>query len=71
MSSYQRISCEDHSIYELVIMRGQSMKVEINSKVISIKPLDVTTKEGSEFLVYLDDQDHQQTIRADLVTIQK
>ncbi|MBC8494276.1 MAG: hypothetical protein ISR70_03240 [Candidatus Thioglobus sp.] len=71
MSNYQRISCEDHSIYELVIMRGQSMNVEIDGEVVSIKPIDVTTKEGSEFLVYLDDQAHQQTIRADLVTIQK
>ena len=44
MSDYQRISCEAHSIYELAIMRGQSISVEIDGKVVRIKPTDIATK---------------------------
>lgn len=32
MSDYQRISCEAHSVYELAIMRNQSIEVTINGK---------------------------------------
>ena len=52
MSDYQRISCEAHSIYELAIMRGQSISVEIDGKVVGIKPTDIVTKSGAEFVVF-------------------
>lgn len=54
MSSYQRISCEDHSIYELVIMRTQSMRVVIEGKLVRIKPIDLVTRKGAEFLIFID-----------------
>jgi len=47
MSSYQRISCEDHSVYELVIMRNQSMRVVIGRKLVRIKPIDFVTQKGA------------------------
>ena len=71
MNNYQRISCEDHSIYELVIMRNQSMKVSINSEVIRIKPIDIITENGVEFLVFIDEKNQRQQLCADQITIQK
>lgn len=71
MSSYQKISCEDHSIYELVIMRGYSMQVEIDGKVVRIKPTNISTKNGAEFLTFIDEDIKIQEIRADLISIQK
>lgn len=71
MNSYQKISCEDHSIYELVIMRGYSMQVEIDGKVIRIKPTDISTQNGAEFLAFTDEDSKIQKIRVDLVNIQK
>jgi len=44
MSGYQRISCEAHSIYELAIMRNQSMQVNIDGRAQTIQPKDIITK---------------------------
>ena len=71
MSTYQRISCEDHSIYELVIMRTQSMRVVIEGKLIRIKPIDLITQKGAEFLIFYDENGQKQQCRADLISIQK
>ena len=71
MSVYQRISCEDHSIYELVIMRTQSMRVVIEGKLIRIKPIDIVTQKGAKFLIFVDENDQKQQCRADLISIQK
>ena len=71
MSSYQRISCEDHSIYELVIMRTQSMRVVIEGKLVRIKPIDLVTRKGAEFLIFIDENGQKKLCRADLISIQK
>ena len=71
MSSYQKISCEDHSIYELVIMRGYSMRVKIDGRVIRIMPTNISTQNGAEFLTFTSEDGRIQEIRADLVDIQK
>ncbi len=71
MSTYQRISCEDHSIYELVIMRTQSMRVVIEGKLVRIKPIDLVTQKGAEFLIFDDENGQKQQCRADLISIQK
>lgn len=71
MTSYQRISCEDHSIYELVIMRTQSMRVVIEGKLVRIKPIDLVTRKGAEFLIFIDENGQKQQCRADLISIQK
>ncbi|WP_428087437.1 hypothetical protein [Candidatus Thioglobus sp.] len=69
MNDYQRISCADHSTFELAIMRAQSMRVEINAELVSIKPIDLITKKGAEFLVFINQQNQQQTLRVDQVSI--
>ncbi len=68
---YQKISCADHSTYELVIMRGQSIRVVINKESQIIKPLDIVTKSDAEFLIFLDENNTKQELRADKVIIEK
>lgn len=69
MSDYQRISCEAHSVYELAIMRGQSIKVTIDEKLQMINPKDILTKSGEEFLIFINEQGERQELRADKVTL--
>ena len=71
MSEYQRISCEAHNIYELVIMRGYSMRVEIDGRVVRIKPTDISTKNGAEFISFVDEAGKKCEIRADTALIIK
>ena len=52
-------------------MRGYSMQVEINGEVVRIKPTDIVTKSGAEFVVFIDEDNKTQEIRADLVSVQK
>jgi transcriptional antiterminator Rof (Rho-off) len=70
MSDYQRISCETHSIYELAIMRGQSMQVNINGRTQTIQPKDIITKISAEYLIFMDEDNVQQELRADKVVMQ-
>jgi hypothetical protein len=52
-------------------MRGQSISVEIDGKIVRIKPTDIVTKSGAEFVIFIDKDNKLQEIRADLVSIQK
>jgi len=70
MSDYQRISCETHSIYELVIMRNQSMQVSINGRTQTIQPKDIITKISAEYLIFMDENNVQQELRADKIILQ-
>ena len=70
MSDYQRISCETHSIYELAIMRNQSMQVSINGRTQSIQPKDIITKISAEYLIFMDENNVQQELRADKIILQ-
>ncbi len=69
MSNYQRISCEAHSVYELAIMRGQSIKVIIDGKSRIIQPKDIVTKSGEEFLIFINENGKKQELRADKVVL--
>ena len=69
MSDYQRISCEAHSLYELAIMRNQLMQVIIDRNIQTIRPKDIITKVGIEYLVYIDKNDVLQELRADKITL--
>ncbi len=69
MSDYQRISCEAHSIYELTIMRGQSVQVIIDGSAQTIRPKDILTKDGAEYLIFIDKNSLQQELRADAITL--
>lgn len=69
MSDYQTISCEAHSIYELAIMRGQSIQVSIDGDMKIIQPKDILTKTGAEYLIFADENNVQQELRADLIIV--
>lgn len=69
MSDYQRISCEAHSVYELAIMRGQSIQVIIDDSTQTIQPKDILTKAGAEYLIFVDENNIQQELRADAITL--
>jgi len=70
MSDYQRISCETHSIYELAIMRNQSMQVNIDGRAQTIQPKDIITKISAEYLIFMDENNVQQELRADKIILQ-
>ena len=70
MSDYQRISCEAHSIYELAIMRNQSMQVNIDGRTQTIQPKDIITKISAEYLIFMDEDNVQQELRADKIILQ-
>ena len=70
MSDYQRISCETHSIYELAIMRNQSMQVNIDGRTQTIQPKDIITKISAEYLIFMDENNVQQKLRADKIILQ-
>ena len=67
MSDYQRISCETHSIYELAIMRNQSMHVSINGRTQTIQPKDIITKISVEYLIFMDENNVHQELRIDCI----
>ena len=69
MSDYQRISCETHSIYELAIMRNQSMQVNIDGRTQTIQPKDIITKISAECLIFMDENNVQQELRADKIIL--
>ncbi len=69
MSDYQRISCETHSIYELAIMHGRSIQVVINDNTQTIQPKDILTKAGTEYLTFVDENNTQQELRVDSITL--
>jgi len=69
MSDYQGISCKIHSIYELAIMRGQSIQVAVNGNSQTIQSKDILTKAGAEYLTFVDENNTQQELRADTITL--
>ncbi len=69
MRDYQRISCEAHSIYELEIMRGQSIQVSIDINTQIIQPKDILTKAGAEYLIFVDENNVQQELLVDVIEV--
>jgi len=67
MSEYQSISCDAHSIYELAIMRGQLIEVTIDGNIQTIKPQDMVTKSGEEFLIFIEESGAKQVLRIDYI----
>ena len=56
MSDYRAISCDQHSQYELMIMRRQRLRVSGRSdrgeeRDLEVLPLDLISRAGEEFLL--------------------
>ncbi|SFV82825.1 hypothetical protein MNB_SUP05-6-453 [hydrothermal vent metagenome] len=51
-------------------MRGQSMQVNINGRTQTIQPKDIITKISAEYLIFMDEDNVQQELRADKIILQ-
>jgi len=72
-NDYQAVSCKTHSEYELAIMRGQQLRVSWQpptGKLITeiLRPHDVITHQGAEYLLALDANGVDKKIRLDKIT---
>ncbi len=70
--SYKPISCAMYDTYEIAIMHGNSLRLvwkdESNQHNISIlKPLDLQTREGAEFLIASTDDGETLQLRLDYI----
>ncbi len=69
-TEYTAIDCGLHSQFELAIMHKQWLLVSwkephYERKSIRAKPIDIYARNHEEFLVIVDEQDTQHTIRLD------
>ncbi len=68
--SYKSIPCAVYDTYEIAIMHGEQLQLvwkdESNQHNISVlKPLDLQTREGAEFLVARTDEGKTLNLRLD------
>ena len=68
--SYKPISCADYDAYEIAIMHGESLQLVWKDKssqdnISVLKPLDLQTREGAEFLVARTDEGKTLNLRLD------
>ena len=71
--TYHPIDCTDHSKYELAIMRQQKLHIAWKNthnshNITTIKPLDLQTWQGEEFLIAESLQGQPLKIRLDHIT---
>ncbi|MDH5407834.1 MAG: transcriptional antiterminator, Rof [Gammaproteobacteria bacterium] len=68
-TSYQPVSCDIHSEYELAIMHKKHLTLcwDDHGQIISanVLPLDLITREKQEFLLVKDENDKRLEIRLD------
>lgn len=70
--NYTPVSCAVHSEYELVIMRGLSLRIRwrpANGLELTetLKPYDLVTRDGAEFLLALNENNQDIKIRLDKI----
>jgi len=68
-SNYQPISCETYSEFELAIMRQHKLKmvwrIQGQTHIATVLPLDLITREQQEFLLVEDHTDNTFQVRLD------
>ena len=73
-NQYQPISCELYSEFELAIMQQQQIKLVWHeagqTRIATVKPLDLKTKNHQEFLLAKDHQGKALQIRLDYIRSQ-
>lgn len=72
MSDYLPVDCVVHDRYELAIMRRQCLRLSWREpdgllRVEVVRPLDLETRAGEEFLVFADAADRRRQVRLDRV----
>lgn len=74
--TYQPVSCETHSRYELAILHHQKLKITFWDKqkkhTKTLLPVDLVTLNGSEYLIVEENKKIRKSIRLDHIeTIKK
>ena len=74
-NQYQPISCALYSEYELAIMRHQQIRLvwheDGQTRIATVTPLDLKTKNHQEFLIAKDHQGQALRIRLDFIRSQQ
>lgn len=73
MSDYRPIACVEHEKLEFAVLKRQALRLAYADtgggiRELLIQPLDVFTKEGAEWLLFLEQQSGEsRTIRLDSI----
>ena len=59
-----------HNLIEIAIVRAQVLAVRIQGQTQVIKPIDIKTQDAQEFVVFIDQDNVQQTLRADQISLE-
>ena len=73
---YVPVSCDLHSEFELLIMHDSTLQLNWQDETgnqfnSTVKPKDLQTKNGEEFLVVMDKNNQQLAIRLDRISSYK
>lgn len=58
-----------HSVFELAIMRANALTMAIDGQTQKILPVDMMTRDGAEFLIFIDQNNIKHEVRADKITL--
>jgi len=65
VSDYQPIPCSDHERLEFAALKKQWLDVRVGGEAQRLLPLDVTTRDGAEWLLAKTPSGEQLTLRLD------
>ncbi len=69
---YHPIPCADYSRYECAIVQHQQLRLAWYDKqhllqLHTVRPLDLITRASEEFILLLDEENHQHQVRLDYI----
>lgn len=72
MSDYRPVDCSVYDRYELAIMRRRRLMLGWRdeagfARLDRVAPLDLRTRDGEEFLIFLNSVGEEQTVRLDRI----
>jgi Rho-binding antiterminator len=65
VSDYRPIACADHERLEFAALTRQWLDMQVNGVPQRLRPLDVVTREGAEWLMAETESGQQLTLRLD------
>ncbi len=69
---YHPIPCADYSRYECAIVKHHELRLAWQDKpdllqLHKVRPIDLITSSGEEFIIVLDEENHQHQVRLDYI----
>jgi len=69
---YHPIPCADYSRYECAIVQNQQLRLAWQDRrnllqLHKVKPVDLLTRASEEFIIVLDEENHQHQVRLDYI----